>query len=84
MHPEVDRFGAAAGEDNPVEPGELQFGRPEAARLAVADQTGGGAFGGGRTAALPADGTPVVGESMNDSVFSGPSGSAPGGVFLSR
>jgi hypothetical protein len=32
----------------------------------------------------PLMGTPVVGESMNDNVFSGPRGSAPDGVFFSR
>ena len=37
VYPQVDRLGAAAGEDDAVETGELELGRPETARLAVAD-----------------------------------------------
>ena len=55
MHPQVDRLGAAAGEHNAVEAGELEFSGPEASRLAVADQAGGGAFGRCGAPALPTD-----------------------------
>ena len=84
MHPQVDRLGLRPVSTMPSKPANLSSAgqkppawlspiRPEVGLLAVAVHR-----------LCPLIGTPVVGESMNDSVFSGPNGSAPGGVFFSR